>query len=112
MSAQAHVLFLRPVKETSERFREGIFVLNLAFPNDQGLPTECPQREHVGPIPCPVCLKFGLPKIEPSLGHASQFAALVAVPKATVNKDDFVAARKHNVGPPRQVAPVQPISVA
>lgn len=85
-------------------------VCNLAFPDDEDLPSRLTQLAQVEPVPLHRLRKLGEPKIGPRLRHGRLGAATMPVPEAAVNQYDAATAAHHDIGPSRKPAPVQPIA--
>lgn len=62
--------------------------MDLAFPDNQGAPAESRELPADTGVSCAIALEFGLPELRSGSGDIRQWAALVSVPKAAVDKDD------------------------
>ena len=63
-------------------------------------------------VPLAVPLQLGKPKLLTALGQAPSHGAVVPMPEAAMDENDFAAADEGHVGTARQIAPVFPVAVA
>jgi hypothetical protein len=87
-------------------------VLELALPNCQHLPSLLYQFSLILRVSSLIGVKFRTPEVQSRFRHSGQCAFIVPMPKATVNKDDFSASPKDDIGAAGQVPGVKPISIA
>jgi hypothetical protein len=90
-----------------EAARKRVAVANFAFPNDTRAPASLGQLLQVAPISFDVPGDFCSPIVSVRPRWARATFASVAVPKATVNKDDAPPTREDYVGFPRKVLAVE-----
>jgi hypothetical protein len=70
----------------------------LALPDNLGLPAKFAQETDVLEVTATVPGQFRHPKIKPRFRKASECAAWMSVPEATVHKNHFVAAWENQIG--------------
>lgn len=87
-------------------------VLSFAFPNSNYTPAQFVQFAVLPSVSADVLLKFRFPEAEVAFGRVGEPASGMTMPIATMNQDNRASARQNNVGPPRQVFPVQAESVS
>ena len=81
------------------------------MPNHKNFPAEGAELPKALPIPFLVRIDFRDPKNDIRFGQPS-FPTIMAVPKAAVDKNDLFAGAEYNVGLPRQVFAMEPITIA
>lgn len=64
----------------------------LALPNGQYLPTALPQLSQIDFVPLHIALELSVPEFRVLLGPGAPEFAGVSMPKATVNKYNFLVA--------------------
>jgi len=86
-------------------------VCHSAFPYYDGTPPALPKSPHVSSIPVNIAQQLSPPE-GPAGFRPYRVCAIVAVPKAPVNKDGCTVLRQYDVRRPREVTPMQskPIS--
>ncbi len=87
-------------------------ILCLAFPNDQYVPSEIPETPLHPSIPANVVIEFRLPVLRPGLRTRRSLATGMAMPKASMNKDDLAPRGEDEVGRAGEVASVQTEAIA
>lgn len=96
--------FLNDQRGVIDRLLQG------AFPNDGHAPAKVPKHCCMTCVPVDVSLKFFLPEIAVRLWCGCVSAVLVPVPETAVNEYHSPVFRKHQVGRPRQIPYVKPVS--
>ena len=86
------------------------FGLQLTFPNCDAVPAHACQFVLFFLVAGLVAFYLRLPEVCPTLRHHEILATLVAMPKATVDKDDSSILSHHDIRMPRQAWMVQPVS--
>lgn len=76
------------------------------------LPTSLPQLLNRSPITRSISLKFFLPESDVALWYRPSIAALVTVPKASMDENDFPPRREYEVRPCGQIRSVERVTVA
>ena len=76
------------------------------------MPAEVEQLDTFLYVALFVAFYLQLPELAIALGHYKVFAALVAVPKASVDKDDCLVFAQYNVGGAGQALDVYAVAVA
>ena len=84
-------------KKSPKLFAQGPHILEFAFPNDQRSPAEQLQGALVTDIPFPVTGKLLVPVSGSGFGAICDFAAIVAMPKAAMDKDNFLSRAENEV---------------
>lgn len=80
-----------------------------AFPYGGHAPPQRKQPGNVGAVPRPVPKEFRLPKRSTVHGQSERRAALVSMPKATVNLDNAAESWKHDIRAARKSGVMQNI---
>jgi len=80
---------------------------NFTLPHDQVFPGQRFQLGLISLISRDVLVEFTLPEVDVRAGPFRALAALVAVPKAAMNKNDFLMPAQYDIGIPRQVLTIQ-----
>ena len=82
-----------------------VLLFELAFPNGDSSPSQVFKLGDSRLISLHVALKLGDPKVGVALGHG-WIAMGAAVPKATVDKDGYLATGKRDVGAAGRLLPL------
>jgi hypothetical protein len=69
----------------------------LAFPDHEELPTGCGKFSLFFCVTSPVSFQLWFPKIKLRLRKPTVWAPFVTMPKATMNKNSFLAGGKNNI---------------
>ena len=87
-----------------------MFVSQLAFPNDQDVPSRVYKRPEVLPVTHPIALKLRKPIRLVTLWFAQAFGTIMYMPEATMNEDRQLPSDPREVRFAGQVFSVQPIA--
>ena len=90
----------------------GLRITELAFPNYEYIPACNPQGPYCVLVSFAVRLELGLPELWPCLGQHGIPAPSMTMPEAAVYKYTGPQLGQYNVGPPRQIPAMQPVTVA
>ena len=82
----------------------------LAFPQDDGVPTEQTELDALLHVALAVALNLGFPEGGVCLGKYEVRAIFVAMPEASVDEDDRPIFSQHNVGRAGQTFHVYPVA--
>lgn len=99
-------------RNLSRQPQERPVIPRLAFPNHEHTPAELAERGAGAGVTPSICPEFGFPNRPSGFRSGGPRAALVAVPEATVNKNNRPVAREDDVGragqPPRAHSEAEP----
>ena len=90
----------------------GGLALNLTLPDDQQVPAEAAQFVPLRQVAGPIALELGLPERPACDGHGPAEFAVVAMPEAAMDENDFSVRGEYEIGTARQGAEVETITVA
>jgi len=62
-------------------------------------------------VSLPISFQFRPPEFRTGFRHPCEGAVFVRVPKAAVNKDNFLAGTEHEIRTPRQIPRVEPVPI-
>jgi len=82
----------------SDRNRQIVWSLQITFPHNKHIPPLRPEQCLVLNVSCAIASKFSAPILLIRLRSLTSRFAIMPMPKAAMNKDDFTPLRKHQVG--------------
>jgi hypothetical protein len=82
-----------------------------AFPDIDDFPSKRPQFPNVAGVARPVNVNFRLPEFTVGFGDVTD-GTQVSMPKASVDEDRDALPRENDVGVPRKIFPVKPVTVS
>ena len=94
---------------SSDRRESGF---ELAFPDDQRLPTFAAQQPFHRRVAGNVAIELRLPELHARRGHRSSLRTAMSMPKTAVHEHDFLQSGKHEIGIARHLAALQAIANA
>jgi len=84
---------------------------DFAFPKHKDIPTRLPKQPEIFTIADSILFKFRTPKLEFRFWEPCEWAATtMAVPKTSMDEDDFVPGGENEVGLPGQIAAMKPVA--
>ena len=78
------------------------------LPNSKNFPTCLPKLCYIPPVSLHILSEFFNPEVSSSLGSSSIRAVLMSVPEATMNKDNSIELRQHNIRTSRKTFLMEP----
>ena len=84
---------------------------NATLPDDQHVPIKFLESPDIAAVSNDCARELFFPQRDVLLGHRTSRTPTMPMPKTAVYKYDLPSARKHNVGLPRQVCPMEPVSI-
>lgn len=98
------------IEKAHQTANELLGIGGFAFPYDIDVPTLGFKVADILCIPGSICFDLFPPIVDPACGQTT-LAAVVAMPEAAVDEDDFAPRGEYEIWAPRQVAPVESVPV-